>query len=138
MTAIPDGFEIMPWPSPFIHHAGPVYLRQDEDGAAVFGLLIQERHLNRHGTAHGAALLLLADVALGYGAVYAQDSPAPVATASLTTDFASAAHLGDWVEARVDVQKVGSRLAFANVFLSVGEERVARASAVFALSNNPL
>ena len=40
--------------------------------------------------------------------------------------------LGDWVEAHIDVQKVGGRLAFANAFLVVNGERVTRGSAVFA------
>jgi len=34
--------------------------------------------------------------------------------------------------ARVDIQKMGGRLAFANCYIQVGEERIVRASAVFA------
>ena len=56
----------------------------------------------------------------------------PVSTAAnLTADFAGAARIGDWVEAHVDVQKIGGRLAFANAFLVVDGERIVRASAVF-------
>lgn len=40
----------------------------------------------------------------------------------------------NWLEARVDVQKKGSRLAFANCYLSVGESRIVRASAVFLVA----
>jgi len=36
------------------------------------------------------------------------------------------------VEVRVDVQKVGKRLAFANCQLWVGEKRILRASGVFS------
>ena len=36
-------------------------------------------------------------------------------TASVTTDFAGGAKVGDWVEAHVDVHKVGGRLAFSLV-----------------------
>ena len=50
----------------------------------------------------------------------------------MKTDFAGSARIGDWVEAHVDVQKVGGRLAFANCYLKVGEERIVHASAVFA------
>ena len=39
--------------------------------------------------------------------------------------------IGDWIEAHVDIQKSGSRLAFANAYLVVGSERILRASAVF-------
>jgi acyl-coenzyme A thioesterase PaaI-like protein len=54
-------------------------------------------------------------------------------TVSLTTDFADAARDGDWVEARVDIQKIGTRLAFANCYLAVGARRILRASGVFAV-----
>jgi len=39
---------------------------------------------------------------------------------------------GDWLEAHVDLQKIGRRLVFANAYLVVGSERNARVSAVFA------
>jgi acyl-coenzyme A thioesterase 13 len=52
-------------------------------------------------------------------------------TASLSVDFAGAARPGDWIETSVDIQKLGSRLAFANAYFHVGDERIARASAVF-------
>ena len=58
--------------------------------------------------------------------------PAPLITASLTADFIGGAKVGDWVEAHVEVQKVGGRLAFANSFLVVNGERITRGSAVFA------
>jgi len=39
---------------------------------------------------------------------------------------------GDRLEAHVDLQKIGRRLVFANAYLVVGSERIARVSAVFA------
>jgi acyl-coenzyme A thioesterase PaaI-like protein len=55
-------------------------------------------------------------------------------TASLTIDYAGSASEGDWLESHVDVQKMGSRLAFANCYIIAAGERIARASAVFAVS----
>ena len=52
--------------------------------------------------------------------------------ASVTTDFAGSARIGDWVEAHVDVHKIGGRLAFANCYLVCNGERIVHASAVFA------
>jgi acyl-coenzyme A thioesterase 13 len=52
---------------------------------------------------------------------------------SLTIDYAGSARVGDWVEARAEVQRVGSRLGFANCYLLTGEQRIVRASAIFAL-----
>jgi acyl-coenzyme A thioesterase PaaI-like protein len=77
-------------------------------------------------------LLTLADVALGYAAEGSVDPPARLITASISADFAGSARPGDWVETRVDVQRVGVRMAFANAYLHVRERRVVRASAVFA------
>ncbi len=79
--------------------------------------------------------MTLADIALGYNAATSQEPPLPLVTTNLTADYASSASVGDWVEARVDIQKIGSRVAFANAYLSVGEERIVRASAVFVVAN---
>ena len=53
-------------------------------------------------------------------------------TAHLAVDYAGAARSGDWIESRVEIQHVGSRLAFANCYLVAGEKPIVRASAIFA------
>jgi len=50
---------------------------------------------------------------------------------NLSLDYAGSAQAGDWLEARVDIQKQGSRLSFANCYIFVNEQRIVRASAVF-------
>jgi hypothetical protein len=40
--------------------------------------------------------------------------PTSLSTANLSLDFAGTARIGDWLEAHVDVQKMGRRLAFAH------------------------
>ena len=65
-----------------------------------------------------------------------EDPPAKLTTASLAADFAGAPKIGDWVEAHVDVHKVGGRLAFANCYLLCNGERIVHASAVFARSGD--
>jgi acyl-coenzyme A thioesterase 13 len=69
------------------------------------------------------------------GPVFYKTSPM-LTTASVTTDFAGGAKVGDWVEAHVDVHKVGGRLAFANCYLVCNGERIVHASAVFARSGD--
>ena len=100
----PPGFEPLFRTSPFLETVGPLFCRKHAERGLVIGLRV----------------------------AFAQDPPAGLITASLTADFAGAAKLGDWVEAHVDIQKVGGRLAFANAFLMVDGERIVRASAVFA------
>jgi acyl-CoA thioesterase FadM len=53
-------------------------------------------------------------------------------TAHLAVDYAGAARIGDWVESKVEIQRVGSRMAFANCYLMAGGEPIVRASAIFA------
>jgi uncharacterized protein (TIGR00369 family) len=134
----PAGFEPLFRRSPFLDTVGPFFYRKEPDGGFILGLRILPKHVNARGTAHGGLLLTLLDVALGYRAAFSQDPPAALTTASVSADFVSAPKLGDWVEAHVDVQKVGNRLAFANAFLSVNGERLVRGSAVFSRATGAL
>jgi len=132
----PEGFEPLFRSSPFLDHNGPFFYRQTEDGAFVIGLRILPKHANARGGAHGGLLMTLCDIALGYRTTRSQ-TPAPMlTTASVTTNFAGATKVGDWVEAHVDVQKVGGRLAFANCYLVCNDQRIVHATSVFARSGN--
>jgi acyl-coenzyme A thioesterase 13 len=55
-------------------------------------------------------------------------------TVNLNLDFAGSAKVGDWLESRVDIQKQGSRLSFANCYIVAGGQRIVRASAVFLVA----
>ena len=129
---IPQGFKALQrGSSRFLSMLGPLYAK-DEGNGVVIGLRIDERHLNTRGVAHGGMLVTLADSALGIVIAMSRTPAHPMATVNLTADFADVARAGDWVEARVDVQKMGRRLAFANCHLWVGERRILRASGIFA------
>ena len=131
-TRVPDGFKALQrGKSPFLSALGTLYAR-GEGSSMVIGLRIDERHLNTRGVAHGGMLVTLADTALGIVIAMSRTPPNPMVTVNLTADFAEAARAGDWVEARVDLQKMGSRLALASCHLWVGERRILRASGIFA------
>ena len=87
---------------------------------------VQEKHTNARGTLHGGVLASIADIALGYGLATSTKPPTSMVTANLSVDFAGSAQIGDWVETSLDIQKIGSRMAFANVYFSV-ERRAHRA-----------
>ncbi len=95
----------------------------------MVGLRIQPKHAN------GAAVAMagLPDDAVRHRAGLSHDTqPDTIAddhNRSVKTDFAGSAKMGDWVEAHVDVHKVGGRFAFANCYLKVGDERIVHASA---------
>jgi acyl-coenzyme A thioesterase 13 len=138
MQSPPPGFEPLFRTSPFLETVGPFFYRKEPDGGFVIGLRIAEKHANARGTAHGGLLMTLLDIALGYRSALSEAPPANLATASLTADFVGAAKVGEWVEAHVEVQKVGSRLAFASAFLTVNGERIVRGSAVFSRGSGAL
>jgi acyl-coenzyme A thioesterase 13 len=127
---IPHNFEPLFRTSPFLDLLGPFFYRKDAEGLTI-GIRVEEKHTNARGLAHGGLFMALADVALGYNTAFSKNPPLKLVTTTLTTDFAGSAKVGDWLEASVDIQKTGSRLVFANSYISVGEERVVRASASF-------
>jgi acyl-coenzyme A thioesterase 13 len=127
----PQGFKPLFRTSPVLELIGPLYSRA-EGKQLVLGLRAETKHCNSRGTVHGGILATLADVALGYTMAFSTDPPGNLVTANLSLDYAGTAKAGDWLEARVDIQKQGSRLSFANCYIFVGEQRIVRASAVFA------
>src|SRR5262245_59464928 len=100
----------------------------------VIGLRVEQRHTNARGALHGGVVSTIADIALGYALATSSAPPTPMVTVSLSVDFVGAAQVGDWIETRVEIQKLGSRLAFANALFSAGAERIARASGVFLVT----
>lgn len=132
MSQIPEGFEPLSRTSPFTDMIGPIYQKKDKSSLIV-GLLIEEKHCNARGLAHGGIFGTLADIAMGYSAAFSTNPPTPMVTTSQTMDYVGKAKLGDWLEVHTDVQKVGRTLAFANCYFIVDEQRIARSSAVFSV-----
>jgi len=131
MPRIPEGFRKIERLSPFNALVGPLYERREGDAVSI-GLAIEAKHTNSRGTCHGGVLATLADLALGYAMLAKTGDRGSFVTAHLAVDYAGAARAGDWIESRVEIQRVGSRLAFANCYLIVDEKPVVRASAIFA------
>jgi len=128
---VPRGFKKLFRSSPFLDLIGPLYYKPRKSGFIV-ALRAAEKHCNARGLVHGGVLMTLADIALGYRLATQENPPAALSTASLTADFVGTAKCGDWIEAHVDIQKLGGRLAFANAYIVCDGNRIARASGVFA------
>jgi acyl-coenzyme A thioesterase 13 len=131
MSRIPEGFHRIERLSPFNALVGPLYERREGDTVSI-GLAIGEKHTNSRGICHGGVLATLADLALGYAMLARSGDKGSFVTAHLAVDYAGAARSGDWIESQVEIQHVGSRLAFANCYLVAGEKPIVRASAIFA------
>jgi uncharacterized protein (TIGR00369 family) len=128
---VPEGFARLERGGPFLASLGPLYAKKGEGGLVV-GMRIEEKHLNTRGIAHGGMLVTLADSALGIAVATSTNPPRSFVTVNLSVDFIASARQGDFVEAHVDIEKVGARLAFATCFLQTQKKRVLRASGVFA------
>lgn len=130
--AIPEGFERAHFTPGFLDHGGPYYLGAAVDGVRVVGLLICPHHINYQEAAHGGVISTFADVALSH-AVYDAERPrlAP-STVTLTVNYLAAAKLGDWLEARVRIDRLGGRTGYTSGGIWRGEQQVATMSGVFA------
>lgn len=133
---IPPGFAPLVRTSPFLETIGPLY-SAGVGASMIVGMRVQDKHTNARGALHGGVLAAIADVALGYGLATSTDPPTRMVTANLSVDYAGSGQVGDWVETSLDIQKLGSRMAFANVYFSVRGERIARASGVFLVVGGP-
>lgn len=136
--AVPEGFAPLEFGGPYFRALGPMHGRRQADGGLVVGLHIADSHLNIQGFTHGGMLTTLADGALGLNIAIARGRRGAQVTVSLTADFLSSARLGDWLEARVTITRMGQRLAYANCDLMVGARHILRSSAVFAFVDRPL
>src|SRR5690349_2988332 len=105
---LPAGFTPLDTGSRFVEHVGPLYL-------------------NDAGTAMGGFLATLVDVSFGHAIRTRADGDAAVATVSLTTDYLRPAKPGAWLESRVEIDRLGGRLAFGDCSVSADGEEVVRA-----------
>jgi acyl-coenzyme A thioesterase 13 len=129
--SIPEGFRRIENLSPFNALVGPLYEKRDGDAVSI-GVLIEQKHTNSRGICHGGVLATLADLSLGYAMLAKSGDRGSFLTAHLAVDYAGSARVGDWIESKVEIQRVGSRMAFANCYLVSGGKPIVRASAIFA------
>ncbi len=134
---IPDGFKPLKRGGEYLVSLGPWYYRIDESkgekGQMVLAIRIADRHTNIRHIAHGGFLVTMVDTALGIVVSSSREPPQPIVTVSLTTNFVSSASPGDWIEAHVDLDRMGGRLAYASCTLRAGERIVMTGTGVFAL-----
>jgi acyl-coenzyme A thioesterase 13 len=131
MSAVPENFRRIENLSPFNALVGPLYEKRDGDSVSI-ALRIEQKHTNSRGICHGGVLATLADLSLGYAMLAKSGDRGSFLTAHLAVDYAGSARIGDWIESKVEIQRVGSRMAFANCYLMSGGKPIVRASAIFA------
>lgn len=136
-TEIPEGFKLLKRGGGYLTSLGPWYYRIDESkgekGQIVLATRVEDRHTNIRHIAHGGFLVTMVDTALGIVVSSSREPPQPIVTVSLTTNFITSAAPGDWVEAHVDIDRMGGRLAYASCTLRTGERTIMTGTGVFAL-----
>lgn len=135
---IPEGFKLLKRGGGYLSSLGPWYYRIDqtkggERGQLVLAIRVEDRHTNIRQIAHGGFLVTMVDTALGIVVSSSREPPQPIVTVSLTTHFITSAEPGDWVEAHVDIERMGGRLAYASCRLVCGKRTIMTGSGVFAL-----
>ena len=131
---IPQGFqEISPLP-PGLKILGPYYIKD----ANTYGYRPTFHHIRgKDGDVSGGIILNLCDFVIG-SAIATQvygDRPSEknFSTVNTTVDFINRARFNTWLEARVEVLKIGKTLAFGQCVVASGDTIVCRANSTLAL-----
>ncbi|TAM03873.1 MAG: PaaI family thioesterase [Paraburkholderia sp.] len=133
-SGVPDGYTLFEHGGPYFRALGPLYTRPATAGGLIVAVRVKAAHTNPLGIAHGGMLLTLADGTLGIylsQAPHAQRGAHVTVTTTLNSEFLSAAHVGDWLEAHARVRRNGRRIVFAECTLRVGEREVLHTSGTF-------
>lgn len=134
---IPEGYKILDRESAFSDLTGPYYEKRIDGVHIGLAMLIEQKHTNKIGIAHGGALITLADNAFGDAVKNAFDEPVSFVTVTMNNELMVPARLGDWVEAEVEILRKGKRMLFVDCTLRIGDKKILHASGVMALVQKP-
>ena len=134
--SFPEGFRLRSASSGFSYHNGPIY--HGADGKIYErGIIVEKKHCNAAGVAHGGMLMALADSAMG-GAAYLVGEGAPTLTLQMHAQFLKTIQEGWWLEARAETEHSTPGMIFCKASLyakespqAQKEQTVLRAGGVF-------
>lgn len=117
----------------FNTHIGNLYVKRGEKGTRdefVMGFRVHQHMCNPAGGLHGGMMMTVADLvgAMGGGTLAGLRKFLP--TVNMTFDFVAPAKVGDWVEGRCEIVRVTRSLLFSHIYLTVGAEKILRASSI--------
>jgi uncharacterized protein (TIGR00369 family) len=117
----------------FNTHIGTLYAKRGAKGTSdefVMGFRVQAHMCNPVGGLHGGMMMTVADLVgtMGGGTLAGLRKFLP--TVSMTFDFVAPARVGDWVEGRPELVRATRSLLFTNIYLTVGEQKILRASSI--------
>lgn len=117
----------------FNTHIGALYAKRGGKGTRdefVMGFRVHGHMCNPAGGLHGGMMMSVADLVgtMGGGTLVGLRKFLP--TINMTFDFVAPARVGDWVEGRAEVVRQARTLLFTAIFLTVGDEKILRASSI--------
>lgn len=127
---VPAGFVGLRKMGGYLANFGQLYINMERRTLAI---RIDESHLNLLGISHGGMLATLADTAIGIMMSAETGRSKSAVTVNLSLDYLDSARLGDWVEAQVEFDKLGSRLRYGTCRLVSNGRYLLRATAIFAV-----
>ena len=130
MTSVPEGFQPHTRKSGFTAPWEPIYHRPHDNGISL-GLRAADAHANSRGFVHGGLLSALCDNAMGLSCVPHLANAKGLVTVNLSLDFLGSARVGQWLEFRAEVTRVGRSLSFASATVLADGAPCARATGVF-------
>ena len=110
---------------------GPLWTRREGDDWA-YAILVEDRHQNPAGVAHGGLVSTLADHALS-AIAWEANARKPCITIALDVRFLAPARAGELLVARGQVVRQTGSLAFLEGRVTVGDRDVATASAILSV-----
>ena len=130
-VAPPPGWRLAEQFDPFEAFLGP-YFDRIVGGAHEYAFIVDDRHTNAAGVAHGGALLTFADAALGYALWLATDR-APCVTVSQQSNFISPAKIGDLIVCRPEVVRKTREIVFMRADFKADDRTIFTAAAVWKI-----
>lgn len=133
VSAVPqemDGFVSFGQEGTFIGLVGPIYFRNLGDRTET-RLVLEQRHVNPTGSAHGGLLMTLMDITLGSTAGARIGHHGVYPTVQMSCNIMAGAKLGEELRGTAEVQRLTKTLAFVTGRLAVDDRVVMTAQAVF-------
>lgn len=115
--------------SNFLSHVGPVWMKM-EAGQCRFGFVVEDKHDNTQGRAHGGMIMTFCDDAMG-NAARAASGAEKLFTISFECQFISGAAQGEFAEVECEVVRSTRSLVFMRSTCFVGDRVVATAGGIW-------
>jgi uncharacterized protein (TIGR00369 family) len=120
-------------PVTFNGHVGNLYVKRGPKGTRdefVLAFRVHQHMCNPAAGLHGGMMMTVADLVGTMGGSTLVGLRKFLPTVSMSFDFVAPARVGDWVEGRCELVRQTRSLLFTNIYLTVGEEKILRASQV--------